>query len=265
MRNGAFLYKYKVDNLKVGKYKIHIYDENRSLCDIENKFIIGIKYKGKKEYYLYNINFELSARFMLIPFWIFLFIIIFPLSPNINLNIVKNLNHLIEGKKNSVNNVINKFLLIIYLIFFSPFFIRLRFQSNINILKYAIFMAFIYPLILPIHFAKNFDGIIGYSFLVFYVTKSNVIYEHWALQFTFIYYAGIIFPYVLFLSIKNYYKKSKLIFFINCLISLALFIMAFFINFKKVKQSISLGFLFFTPSFIIIWLILLILCIKFYN
>ena len=136
------------------------------MCDIETKFIIGQKYIGKKEYYLYNINFELSARFMLIPFWIFLFIIIFPLSPNINLNIVKNIHYLIEGKKNSVNNVINKFLLIIYLIFFSPFFIRLRFQSNINILKYAILMAFIYPLIFPIHFAKNFDGrIFFFSFL----------------------------------------------------------------------------------------------------
>ena len=155
--------------------------------------------------------------------------------------------------------------MIIYLIFLSPFFIRLRFQENINILKYAIFIAFIYPLILPIHFAKNFDGIIGYSFFVFYVTKSNVIYENWALKFTFIYYAGIIFPYVLFLSIKEYYKKSKILFLINCLISLVLFVMAFFYNFKKVNQSISLGYLFLTPAFIIIWLVLLIFCIKFYK
>ena len=237
----------------------------RNLCDIEAKFIIGLKYKGKKEKFLCNINFELGARFMLIPFWIFLFIIILPLNSNINLNIVKSINYLIEEKKNSVNNDINQFLIIIYLILFSPFFIRLRFQDNINILKYAIFIAFIYPLILPIHFAKNFDGIIGYSFFIFYVTKANVIYEHWALQFTFIYYAGIIFPYVLFLSIKEYHKKSKIIFLINCLISLVLFIMAFYYNFKKVNQSISLGYLFLTPSFIIIWLVLLILCIRFYK
>ena len=264
LKNGAFLFTLPV-YLSDGAYKIHIYDENRNLCDIETKFIIGQKYKGKKEIFLYNINFELSAKFMLIPFWLFLFIIILPLNPNINLNIVKNLNYLIEGKKNNLNNDINKFLLIIYLIIFSPFFIRLRFQVNINILKYAIFIAFIYPLILPIHFAKNFDGIIGYSFLVFYVTKSKVIYEHWALYLTFIYYAGIIFPYVLFLSIKGYYKKSKIIFLISCILSLALFVMAFYFNFKLIRQSISLGFLFLTPAFIIVWLVLLILCIKYYN
>ena len=264
LNNGAFLFILPV-YLPDGEYNIHIYDEDRNLCDIETRFIIGQKYKGKKEKFLNNINFELSSRFMLIPCWIFLFIIILPLNSDINLNIVKNINNIIEGNKNSVNNDINKFLMIIYLIFLSPFFIRLRFQENINILKYAIFIAFIYPLILPNHFAKNFDGIIGYSFFVFYVTKSNVIYENWALKFTFIYYAGIIFPYVLFLSIKGYYKKSKILFLINCLISLVLFVMAFFYNFKKVNQSISLGYLFLTPAFIIIWLVLLILCIKFYK
>ena len=140
---------------------------------------------------------------------------------------------------------------------------RLRFQSNKKILKYAIFIAFIYPLILPIHFAKYFDGIIGYSFLVFYVTKLNVIYESWALNLTFIYYAGIIFPYILFLSNKEYFKKSKIIFLINCIFSLVLIIIGFIFNFKIVKQSINIGYLFLSPFFII-WLILLILCIKLY-
>lgn len=65
---------------------------------------------------------------------------------------------------------------------------------------------------------------------------------------------------------KKYYNKNSIIIIIlNGFICIALFILAFFINFIAVNQSISLEFLFITPGFIIIWIILLIFSIKFYD
>ena len=110
---------------------------------------------------------------------------------------------------------------------------------------------------------QNFDGVIAYTFLVFVVTKVKVFYEHWALQITFVYYAAVIFPYVLFSTGKLYHKK-KLIIFINIIVCLGLSLIGFIINFTSINQSISFGFLFITPGFIIIWIILLIISIKFY-
>ena len=259
LSNGAFLYSFPV-NLDYGSYKIHIFDENGYSCNINTEFTIGDKYKGKKEKYIKYPRFLLGARFMLIPFWIFLFIIILPLFPSFNFTIIKNIEKYISG-----NNVIttNKILLYIYLIILGPLILRLRFQKINNILKYGIFIAFIYPLIFPIHFMENFDGIIGYTFLVFVVTKLKVFYEHWALQITFVYYAAVIFPYVLFSTGKLYHKK-KLIMIVNIIVSLGLSLIGFIINFTTINQSISLGFLFITPGFIIIWIILLIISVKFY-
>ena len=261
LNNGAFLYSYPV-NLPDGIYNIHIYDENGLSCNINTTFIVGEKYQGKKEKYSLQTNFYLSARFFIIPFWIFLIIIILPIPSKYNFTIVKDIEYFIKGKKDID---IHNFVLFILLIILSPFFIRIRFQEITNPLKYALFIAFIYPLVLPIHFSENFDGIIGYTFFIFFVTKEKVIYEHWALQMTFIFYSGIIFPYVLFLSGQKYYsKKTLIITIINSAISIGLFIMAFLFNFISVNQSISFGFLFCTPAFIIIWLILLIFLIKFY-
>ena len=259
LSNGAFLYSYPV-NLDYGSYKIHIYDENGYSCDINREFTVGEEYKGKKEKYIKYPRFLLGARFMLIPSWIFLFIIILPLFPSFNFAIIKDIEKYISGNKNMV---INKILLYIYLIVLGPLFLRLRFQKINNKLKYGIFIAFIYPLILPIHFMQHFDGIIGYVFLVFVVTKLKVFYEHWVLQNTFVYYAAVIFPYVLFSTGKLYYKK-KLIIFINIIVCLVLSLIGFIINFITINQSISLGFLFITPGFIIINIILLIISIKFY-
>jgi len=259
LSNGAFLYSYPV-NLDYGSYKIHIYDENGYSCNINTEFTIGDEYKGKKEKYLKSPRFLLVTMFMLIPFWVFLFIIILPLFPNNNFTIIKDIEMYISGNKNVA---INKILLYIYLILLGPLILRLRFQKINNKLKYSIFIAFIYPLILPIHFMQNFDGVIGYAFLVFVVTKLKVFYEHWALHITFIYYAAVIFPYVLFTSGKLYHKKI-LIMIINIVVCLGLTLIGFIVNFITLNQSISFGFLFITPGFIIIWIILLILSIKFY-
>ena len=262
LNNGALLYSYPV-NLPKGEYRIHIYDENGYSCNINTKFTIGEKYKGKKEQYSYPVNALLATRFMMIPFWIFLFIIIVPLFPQLNLNLVRNIEYYLEGKKCLDINI---FSLYICLIIFSPFFLRLRFQRAKNALKYAIFIAFIYPMVLPIHFAKKYDDIIGLSFFVFYVTKYNIIYEHCALQMFFLFNALIIFPYILFISGKKYYEKKNLIIItVNSIITILLFAFGFKANFRTLHQSLPLGYLFFTPTFSIIWLILLIFLIKFYK
>ena len=128
MRNGAFLYKYKVNNLKEGKYKIHIYDKNGVGCDINTEFTIGEKYTGQKEKYVGKINFWLTLRFMIIPFFICLLIIVFPFFPDLNLEIVQNIERNLEKQED--DNNINKILLYIYLIVLSPFFLRYRLQSS---------------------------------------------------------------------------------------------------------------------------------------
>ena len=161
----------------------------------------------------------------MILFWIFLLIIIIPLFPSYNFSIIEEIEKCISGDK-SID--INKILFYIYLIILGPFILRLRFQKINSVLKYGIFIAFIYPLILPIHFMQNFDGVIAYTFLVFVVT-------------------------------------DKFILIANTIISLCLSLLGFIINFIALNQSIFLGFLFITPGFIIIWIILLIISIKFYN
>ena len=202
--NGANLYSYPV-NLKNGSYKIHIYDEN-GLCDINTEFTVGNKFKGKKEKAINNPRFLLGKRFLIIPFWIFLFIIIFPFMPKLNFNIVKRIEGYIEGSTNNIN--INKGLLYLYLIILSPFFLRHRYQEIERILKYSIFIAFLYPLVFPIHFFDKINEIIGYSFFVFVVVDSKIFYEHWALKMTFIFYGEIIFPYIL-PYFKYYFRNSS--------------------------------------------------------
>ena len=268
LKNGALLYKYHIKALKEGNYKIHIYDEIGLGCDINTEFFIGEKYTGKKEKYIGRINFRFAIRFLIIPFFIYLLIIVFPFFPNLNFFIVKNIENSIEdiSEYNKTNK--NKILLYIYLIILSPFFLRWRFQSasKVNIiLRYAIFIAFIYPLILPVHFMERIKGKIIYSFLVFIVMDNKIKYEHWALQFTFIYYATTLFPFILFASGKKFYNKNnKIIMIINGFLSILLWIISMIINFSSVGQSISFGFLFFSTAFVYIFIILLILFIIYF-
>ena len=263
LNNGAFLYSYPV-NLPNGKYKIHIYDENGLSCNINREFIIGQKYKGKKEKYSTMVSFLLGLRFLIIPIWLMILIIIFPFFPDLNLNIVKNCELYIEGE---LNIAINKYLLYLYLILLSPLFLRLRFQKNIKILKYAINICFIYPLILPLHFMSRFEGIIGYSFLIFVVVgNKKVIFESWSLQFTFLYLTTILFPWLFFASGKKYYNKKKYLFIIpNIIYCMILFVCGMIINFVTLAQSLYFPLLFFTTGFIIVFILLLILFIKYFK
>ena len=251
LKNGVLLYKYHVEYLKEGKYNIHIYDENYYGCDIKTEFTIGETYKGKKEKYIFKRKFFLVIRFLLIPFFIFLFIIVFPLFPRFNIPIVKNIERNIEGTQ--LNNLNPKVKYII-LIILSPYFLRYRLQSKEhikNIIRFALFIAFIYPLILPIHFMKSINGKIGYSFLVFVAFDGKTRYEHWALEFTFVYYLTTLFPFILFASGKKYYNRKNIIFIvINSLICIIGWVISMFFNFVKVNEGISIGYLFFSTSYL---------------
>ena len=265
LNNGAFLYKYKVNNLKEGNYKIHIYDENGIGCDINTEFTIGEKYTGQKEEYIGLINYWLTIRFMIIPFFIALLIIVFPFFPNLNLEIVKNIEGIIENQEE--NNNFNKILLYLYLIILSPFFLRNRLQSsNVSkIVRYSLCIFFIYPLVLPLHFMESINGKIGYTFYVFVYIDGKVNYDHWAIQMTFVYYLATFFPFVLFASGKKFYNKNDknniIIIIINCLLSLGLMVYSIYFNFRKVSQSISFVFLFFSTAYIYVLVILIIIFI----
>ena len=265
LNNGAHLYSYPA-SLNDGSYKIHIYDEDGYSCDIKTEFTIGQKFKGKKEKYIGRISFISGSRFILIPFWLFLFIIVIPFMPELNINIVKNIENYIENDKNNNLNI-NPFLLYLCLIFLGPFFVRQRFQTLHKVLKYSLFCALLYPLVLPIHFQSEFNGIICYTFFVFVVVGSNkVVYDNWALHMTFIFCSTIVFPYILFASGKKYYEeKSKIIIIINSIITIIGFIVGFVINFLTVAQSIVFGFLFFSTAFIIIWTIIFIVFLLFFK
>ena len=102
LKNGALLFKLHVNYLNNGKYKIHIYDENGLGCNINTNFIIGDKYKGKREKYIQPVRF-LSARFLLIPFFICLLIIIFPFFPFFTIQKIKEIEESIESIKIIMN------------------------------------------------------------------------------------------------------------------------------------------------------------------
>ena len=210
------------------------------------------------------VSFLLGTRFLIIPIWLILLLIIFPFFPDLNLKIVKNIELYIEGNQNIV---INKFILYLYLIILSPLFLRLRFQKIRNILKYAISICFLYPLVLPFHFMTEFEGIIGYSFFIFFVVgNKKVIYESWALQFTFIYYATIILSWIFFSTGKKYYEKKNYVFIItNILICITLFVIGMIINFITLAQSLTFALLFFTTGFILVLIVLFILFLKYFK
>ena len=263
LNNGALLYKYEVNNLNEGKYKISIYDDNCLGCDINTEFYVGEKYQGKKELYSEDVIFLLILRFLFIPLFIYLLIIVFPFLPELNLPIVKKIEKNIEGQNIIVVHKVNKILLYIYLIILSPFFLRLRLQSYCvkKIIRFALFICFIYPLILPVHFMYKINGHICYSFFIFLVINSKVKYEHWALQMTLFYYILTLFPFILLASAKKYYKNCNSIFMINGILFIGLFIASMFINFLTVAQSITIRYLFFSTAYVYIFIILLILFI----
>ena len=137
LSNGAILYSMPI-NLPNGSYKIHVYDENREICDISRNFTIGDTYKGVKEAAIHNPRAFLILRFSSIPMILLLFIIITPYNFKINIQNLEDIESYIEGKSKNGLNILKRFLLIIIL---SPFIIRNRF---LKFFFYKFFSKFIF-------------------------------------------------------------------------------------------------------------------------
>ena len=253
LNNGAILYSLKVDNMENGNYNIHVYDENRELCDLSRNFIIGDSYQGQREKAVKNHRAHLVFRLTSIPMLILLFIVIFPYRFNKCIELIENIENYIEGKK---HKYINTYLLYLYLIVFGPFLLRNRFIKLNKFCRYSIFVLSLYPIFLPIHFFNRINGKIGFAFNVFIVIGSSIKYEHWAMQMSYIYYLSIIIPNVFYLTCINDNLKNgkdfKIIFYFNLVFSYLALILALVINFTSMAQSLSLGYLFISPYIITI-------------
>ena len=136
LSNGAILYSMPI-NLPNGSYRIHVYDENRELCNISRNFTIGDSYQGVKEAAIHNPRAFLILRFSAIPMVLFLFIIITPYSLKINIRNLEDIENYIEGTNKSGLNILKRYLLIIIL---SPFIIRNRFLKLNKLCRYSIFI-----------------------------------------------------------------------------------------------------------------------------
>ena len=263
--NNADLYTYPI-NLGFGNYKINIKGDG---CYISREFIIGNEYKGKEEVYICHIKGFLILRICFIPLFIVIFIIIFPWGGN--LKITKDLEYYIEGKKNYKlkNYEMSEYIFfIIKLIFFGPFIIRERYRFINFSTKILIFIFSLYPFFLPIHLYKSFYGIYGFSFLFFIVIGNRIEFDEWVMQMTICYYFAVISINAIYLAGLKYYKNypyGKIAFSINLFLSIALWSGGIYINIAFIGESIDWPFLFFTPVFIIIPIIIkLIIHLKTY-
>ena len=121
-----------------------------------------------------------------------------------------------------------------------------------------------YPFIFPNNIFKPIYGVYGYSFLCFIIIGKRIQFEEWALQVTFAYYISIIYIHAVFLGGFKYYKYfrySKLIYIINLLLIFIFWIGGIYINIRFIGESIRWPYLFFTPIFVIIPIILKIIVI----
>ena len=248
LSNGAILYSMPI-NLPNGSYKIHVYDENREICDISRNFTIGDTYKGVKEAAIHNPRAFLILRFSSIPMILLLFIIITPYNFKINIQNLEDIESYIEGKSKNGLNILKRFLLIIIL---SPFIIRNRFLKLNKLCKYSIFIISLYPIILPLHIFQKINGKIGFAFNVFIVIGSYIQYEHWAMEITYSFYLFIIIPSVFYVTSINYSKKKKMIYFTNLIFNIFFLLLALMINFTILAQSIPFEYLFIGPYFVLL-------------
>ena len=248
LSNGAILYSMPI-NLPNGSYKIHVYDENREICDISRNFTIGDSYQGVKEAAIHNPRAFLILRFSSIPMILLLFIIITPYNFKINIQNLEDIESYIEGKSKNGLNILKRFLLIIIL---SPFIIRNRFLKLNKLCRYSIFIISLYPIILPLHIFQKINGKIGFAFNVFIVIGSYIQYEHWAMEITYSFYLFIIIPSVFYVTSINYSKKKRIIYFTNLIFNIFFLLLALMINFTILAQSIPIEYLFIGPYFFLL-------------
>ena len=254
--NGADLYSYPI-NLPFGEYKIHITGEN---CDLTREFIIGMKYKGVPELSINHPKGFLMMKINIIPLFIILLIIMIPFKKNIK--IAKKLNDSILNLNNE-ELISGKIIYFIKIVYFGPFIVRENYLKVNSVTKKLMLLFIFYPLILPNHFFKPIYGLNGFSFNIFIVIGKRIQFEDWALLMTFSYLGSTILTNVIFLSGLYFYKKSKFIYWINLTVTILAWLGVNFINIKYVGQSIWWPYLFLTPIYIIIPIIVKIIVHKY--
>ena len=256
LKNGAMIFGLKV-NLPNGNYHIHVFDQNRELCDIYRNFTVGNSFKGFKEKAIHNPRAFLALRFSSIPILLFLFIIIFPFDLKLNNHKIEIIEKYIENKK-SKSNEMNSCILYFWIIILSPFIIRNRFLKWDRTIRNIIFFFSVYPIFLPLYFFDRIYGKISFAFNVFIVIGNSIQYENWAMEITYSYYLFIIFPNIFYLS-SILFKKDKIILFTNSIICILLILFGFLFNFTLLAQSTTFEYLFFNPYFIFLILTVIII------
>lgn len=264
LENGADLYTYPI-NLGYGNYSITVTGDG---CNIKRDFVIGKEFFGQKELAICFLRSLLILRLCSIPILIGIFIIIFPWGGNIK--IAKDLENAIEGRDNYKMKRYSHYGYFVYLtklILLGPFIIRERYMLINFSSKIAMFIAALYPVVFPNHLFKPIYGVNGYSFLCFIVIGTRIQFEEWALQMTYCYYLVVILINAIYLGGAKYYKKFKngnLVFFINSFLTFAFWSGGIYINIRFVGESIWWPYLFLTPIYVIIPIILKII-IHFYT
>ena len=257
--NGADLYTFPI-NLPYGNYTINV---NGDGCNITRKFVIGNEFKGYYELSICFLRSVLILRICLIPFFIGIMVIIFPWGGNINL--AKKIEKIIEGKdynKLQNYNIFQYLFFLLELFLFGPFIIRERYRLINFKTKIYMLIFTLYPFIFPNNIFQPIYGVYGYSFLCFIIIGKRIQFEEWALQITFGYYISVIFIHAVFLGGFKYYKyfrHSKLIYIINLLFVFIFWIGGIYLNIRFIGESISWPYLFFTPIFVIIPIVLKII------
>ena len=237
-------------------------------CNIKRDFVIGKEFFGQKELAICFLRSLLILRLCSIPILIGIFIIIFPWGGNIK--IAKDLENAIEGRDNYKMKRYSHYGYFVYLtklILLGPFIIRERYMLINFSSKIAMFIAALYPVVFPNHLFKPIYGVNGYSFLCFIVIGTRIQFEEWALQMTYCYYLVVILINAIYLGGAKYYKKFKngnLVFFINSFLTFAFWSGGIYINIRFVGESIWWPYLFLTPIYVIIPIILKII-IHFYT
>ena len=253
LNNGAYLYTFPI-NLPFGNYTINVKGDG---CDITRKFVIANEFTGFYERSICFLRSVLILRVLSIPFFIGIMVIIFPWGGNIKE--AKKIEKIIEG--NTIQNFgfFQHFIFIIKLILFSPFIMRERYKLINFSTKIYMLIFTIYPLIFPNNIFKPIYGVHGYSFFCFIVIGNRIQFEEWALQMTFGYYLSIIYIHAVYLGGMKYYKNNKhsqLIYITNLSLIFLFWIGGIFLNIRFIGESIWWPYLFLTPIFVIIPVIL---------
>ena len=255
--NGADLYTFPI-NLRHGNYSINVIGDG---CNLKRDFVIGNSYTGKKEESVCFLRGVFILRLCSIPVFVFSLIIIFPWGGNIK--IAKKLENIIEGKdyyKIKNYNFFEYILFLSELIILGPFITRERYQLINFSTKITMFIASLYSLILPNNVFKPIYGVYGFSFLCFIFIGTRIQYDEWALQITFGYYLAVIMMNAIYLGGFKYYNKDykngKLVHLINLFLNFGMWGGGIFLNIRFVGESIWWPYLFLTPIYVVIPIIL---------